>query len=107
MITQSDGMINAHNLTIMDDFDYIRVDDAKSFVKVFNKTSLAVTTKVGMPTQRKLQGFLYWYRYQRNRGLMLAAADLDVTAMRLAVKEFDAEKSGKELDLTELDPGKI
>ena len=27
-ITQCDGMINAHNLRGMDDFDYIRVDDA-------------------------------------------------------------------------------
>ena len=36
MITQRDGMNNAHNLTNMDDFDYIRVDDAKSFVKVWN-----------------------------------------------------------------------
>ena len=27
--------------------------------------------------------------------------------MRLAVNEFDAEKSVKELDLTDLDPGKI
>ena len=26
MITQSDGMINAYNLSSMDDFNYIRVD---------------------------------------------------------------------------------
>ena len=51
-------MINAHNLTGMDDFDYIRVDDAESFVKVWNDTSQAVATKVGMPTHQKLQGFL-------------------------------------------------
>ena len=57
-ITQRDGMIKAHNLTGMDDFDYIRVDDARSFIKVWNDTSQAVATKVGMPTQRKLQGFL-------------------------------------------------
>ena len=57
-ITQRDGMINSHNLTGMDDFDYIRVDDAGSFVKVWNDTSRAVATKVGMPTQQKLQGFL-------------------------------------------------
>ena len=36
-----------------------------------------------------------------------AAADFDATAMRLAVKKFDAEKAGKELDLTDLDPGNI
>ena len=35
------------------------------------------------------------------------AADFNVSAMRLAVNEFDAEKAGKELDLTDLDPGKI
>ena len=51
-------MINAHNLTSMDDFDYIRVDDVKSFVKVWNETSRSLAPKVGMPTQRKLQGFL-------------------------------------------------
>ena len=32
-ITQSYGMINTHNITGMDNFDCIRVDDAKSFVK--------------------------------------------------------------------------
>ena len=47
--TQRDGMISAHNFTSMDDFDYIRVDDSKSFVKVWNKISRAVATKVGMP----------------------------------------------------------
>ena len=30
-ITQRDGMINAHNLTGMDDFDYITVNYAGSF----------------------------------------------------------------------------
>ena len=56
--TQYDGMINSHNLTGMDDFDYIRVNDAGLFIKVWNDTSQAVATKVGMPAQRKLQGFL-------------------------------------------------
>ena len=67
-ITQTDGMINAHNLTVMDDFDYIRVDDDISFIKVWNDTSLAVATKAGMSTQRKLQGFLYWYHDQKIGG---------------------------------------
>ena len=91
----------------MDDFDYIRFDDAGSFIKVWNKTSQAVATKFGMPTQRNLQSFLYWYNYQIKRGLIPAAANFDTTATRLAVNEFEAEKSGKELDLPELDPGKI
>ena len=34
-------------------------------------------------------------------------ANFDATVMRLAVNEFDAEKAGKELDLTDLDTGKI
>ena len=49
-ITQRDGMINAHNLTSMDNFYYIRVDDSKSLVNIWNETSLAVDTKVGIPT---------------------------------------------------------
>ena len=36
-----------------------------------------------------------------------AAANFNATAMRLAVNEFDAEKAGKEMDLMDLDPGKI
>ena len=36
-----------------------------------------------------------------------AAANFDTTAMRLAVNKFEAEKAGKELDITDLDPGKI
>ena len=35
-IAQSDGMSNAHNLTGMVDFDYIRINDAGSFVKFLN-----------------------------------------------------------------------
>ena len=35
------------------------------------------------------------------------AANFDATTMSLAMNEFDAEKVGKELDLTDLDPGKI
>ena len=100
-------MINAHNLTGMDYFDYISVDDAGSFIKVWNDTSHAVTTKVGMLTHRKLQGFLYWYHDHKKRGMILAAANFDTIVMRLAVKKFDAEKMGKELDLTELGSGKI
>ena len=107
MITQRDGMNNAHNLTNMDDFDYIRVDNAKSFVKVWNETSLAVATKVGIPTQHKLQGLLYWYQHQIKRGLIPAADNFDVTAMRLVVGGFDAEKAAKELEITYLDPGMI
>ena len=106
-ITQWDGMINSYNLMSMYDFYYIRVDDAKSFVKVWNEISQEVATKVGIPAQRKLQVLLYWYQYQRKRGLIPESADFDVTAMRLAVDEFDAEKAGKELDIMDLDPGKI
>ena len=87
-ITQCDGMINDHNLTGMDDFDYIKVNDAVSFVKVWNETSQAVATKVGNPTPRKLQGFLYWYHGQRKRLIIPVAADFDATAMRLAEKRI-------------------
>ena len=84
-------MINAHNLTGMDNFDYIRVDDVRSFIKVCNKISLSVATEVCIPIQHKLQGFFYWYHHHRKKGMIPVAADFDVTAMRLAVNEFDAE----------------
>ena len=106
-ITQRDGMINSHNLTGMDEFYYIRVNYDGSFIKVCEDTSRAVATKVGIPTKRKLQGFLYWYHDQKKRGLIPAAADFGATAMRLAVNEFDAEKAIKDLDFMDLDPGKI
>ena len=69
----------------MEGFDYIRVDDAGSFIKVLNDTLQAVATKVGTPKQCKLQGFLYWYHDQKNRGMILAAANVDATALRLTV----------------------
>ena len=94
-ITERDFIIIAHNFTNMDDFDYIRVNDSGSFVKVWNETLQSVAAKVDIPKQGKLQGFLYWYHDQRNRALILVAADFDATAMRLAVNEVDAEKSGK------------
>ena len=91
----------------MDNFDYIRVDDTGSFVKVRNDTSLSVATKFGIPTKRKLQIFLYWYHDQKQRVIIPAEADFDATATRLAVNEFDAEKAGKELDTMYFNPGKI
>ena len=39
IISQRYGIMNANNITGMDEFDYIRVDDAGSFVKVWNETS--------------------------------------------------------------------
>ena len=39
-ITQHDGIINAHNITGMENFYHIRVDDDGSFIKVWNDTSL-------------------------------------------------------------------
>ena len=57
--TKRYGTINVNNFTSMEYFDYISVDDAKSFVKVWKKTSQEVDTKFGMSTQSKLQGFLY------------------------------------------------
>ena len=39
--------------------------------------------------------------------MIAEAADFGATPMRLAVNEFDAEKAGKELDIANLDPGKI
>ena len=39
--------------------------------------------------------------------MILSAEDFNVTDTSLAVNEFDAKKAGKELDLTDLDPGKI
>ena len=90
-ITQWDGMINSYNLMSMYDFYYIRVDDAKSFVKVWNEISQEVATKVGIPAQRKLQVFLYWYHVQRNWRLIPTTSNFDVATMRLTVGEFDAE----------------
>ena len=106
-ITQHDGIMNAHNLTGMDDFDYIRVDDTGSFIKLWNDTSQAVAMEVGMPIQINLQGFLYWYHDQENREMIPSEANFEATAMRLVVNEFDTEKADKELDLTDLDPSKI
>ena len=63
--------------------------------------------KVGMPTQRKLQGFLYCYHDQKNSGMIPAASNFDATAMRLVVNEYDTEKAGKEMDITDLYTGKI
>ena len=57
-ITQRDDMINSHNITGMDEFDYIRFDDSGLFIKVWNDPSQVVSTKFGMTTKRKLQGFL-------------------------------------------------
>ena len=91
IITQRGDMINPHNLTSMDNFDYIMVDNVRSFIKVWNKNSLSVATEVCIPIQHKLQGFFYWYHHHRKKGMIPVAADFDVTAMRLAVNEFDAE----------------
>ena len=63
--------------------------------------------KLEFPHSAICRVFLYWYHEQKNRGMISAADDFNATGMSLAVNEFDAEKADKELDLTELDPGKI
>ena len=91
----------------MDDFEYIRVDYSKSFIKVWNKTSQAVATKLVIPTQRKLQVFLYWYHVQRNWRLIPTTSNFDVATMRLLVKKIYSENSGKGFYLMDLYPGNI
>ena len=48
-----------------------------------------------MPTQRKLQVFLYWYHDGRKRGMVPLVADFNANTMTLAVNEFDSEKRAK------------
>ena len=79
----------------------------KGVIKVWNKTLQAVATKLVIPTQRKLQVFLYWYHAQRNWRLIPTAYNFDVATMRLLVNKFYSENSGKGFYLMDLYPGNI
>ena len=52
-------------ITSMDDFALMYDDDAKSIMETYNK-SQARNNNVGFLTQKKLQGFLYWYCTSHN-----------------------------------------
>ena len=62
--TQANGMISTHDIMGMDDFQIMRPEDTYRFVKTYNDSTRTVANKIGLPAQKRLEGFLYWYHDQ-------------------------------------------
>jgi hypothetical protein len=57
--TQAAGMINTHDIAGMDDFQLMRPGDAYKLIKTYNDTVRSVANKIGLPAQKRIEGFLY------------------------------------------------
>jgi hypothetical protein len=76
--TQSLGMINTHDIAGMDDFQLMCPGDAYKLIKTYNDTVLrSVANKIGLPAQKRIEGFLYWYHDLHKRGITPDAADFN------------------------------
>lgn len=105
--TRTAGMINAHDIESMDDFQLMRPEDAYKFLKTYNDTVRSVANKIGLPAQKRLEGFLYWYHDQHKRGITPNATDFTNQAVIEAVQAYAADKASKDMQPTDIDPGKI
>jgi hypothetical protein len=43
----------------MDDFQLMRPGDAYKLIKTYNDTVRSVANKIGLPAQKRIEGFLY------------------------------------------------
>ena len=61
--------ILAHDLSDMDDFEFMPYDDVEQMVKIYNdrQTGNNTNRKIGYSVQRKLQGSLFWYQDRQRR----------------------------------------
>lgn len=105
--TQANGMISAHDIIDMDDFQIMRPEDTYRFVKTYNDTVRSVANKIGLPAQKRLEGFLYWYHDHFKRGIIPDANDFNAQAVIDAVEAYTADKASKDMPSTDIDPGKI
>ena len=92
-------------ITSMDDFALMYDDDAKSIMETYNK-SQARNNNVGFLTQKKLQGFLYWYHDKERRQEPIVAAEFTNAALAEALRAQRVEDSAKDTEV-EIDVGAI
>ena len=104
---QVNGMCTVHGFTSMEDFEFIKYEEASSIIKMYNDAYRQVGQKIGFPVQKKLQGFLWWFHDRRKRGLDIDVADLDTATLKTAIEECTAAKSSKEADSISFEPQQI
>ena len=68
-LASANRFILAHDLSGMDDFEFMPYDDVQQIAKIYNdrQTGNNANRKIGYPVQWKLQGFLYWYQDRQQR----------------------------------------
>ena len=92
-------------ITSMDDFALMYDDDAKSIMETYNKSQTR-NNNVGFLTQKKLQGFLYWYHDKERRQEPIVAAEFTNAALAEALRAQRVEDSAKDTEV-EIDVGAI
>lgn len=104
---QSNGLINVHNITGMDDFSIMRPSDADKMVKIYNSSHRTMANMIGLFVKIRLEGFLYWYHDQYKRGITPNGGDFDADTMKAAINDYNADKVGESKGETDFNIDKI
>lgn len=89
---QTTRFIGLHGITGFDSFGMIPPDQCVSLIKSHNGIA-AVAHKLGFLQQQGLQGFLYWYKCQKDRGQTIRAADFTNVVMQTSLEEYNSLKA--------------
>ena len=102
-----DRWVETHGMTSLRDFRYITPDDVTEFATQMNTGVRTAANKMGGITQKKLQGFLYWFHDRLKRQQPIAAAMFTVDVMDESIEEFTSVKANEKADDIDIDVGKV
>ena len=94
-------------MTSLRDFRYITPDDVSDLATQINTGIRTPANKMGGITQKKMQGFLYWFHDRLNRQQPVAAAMFTADVMDESIEEFISVKANEKADDIEIDVGKV
>ena len=102
-----DRWIETHGMTSLRDFRYITPDDVSEFATQTNNGIRTPANRLGGITQKKLQGFLFWYHDRLKRQQLIAAAMFTAEVMDESIEEFSSVKANEKADDIDIDVGKV
>ena len=102
-----DRWIDTHDMRSMRDFKYITPEDVTEFATQTNSGIRTPANRMGGITQKKLQGFLFWYHDRVKRSQPVDAAMFTVDAMDDAIEEYLSSKANEKSDDIDIEVGKV
>lgn len=102
-----DRVIQAHSITGMDDWAYVKPDETETFAKDVNANLRNLANRFGSIHCKKLAGYLTWYHDLKKRGQPVVAAEFTPAVMNEWVERFETGKAEKEADKPDVEVGKV